>query len=67
MFVGSYRKQEETTGFVPSVSHGGLPDGGDQADTEADTTLAGRLLRKLEPHDAFFAENDRKSASTRQE
>ena len=38
--------------------HGGLPDGGDQTDTEADTTLAGRLLRKLEPHDAFFAEND---------
>lgn len=37
--------------------HGGLPQGGDaRTETEADSSLAGRLKRSVAPYDAFFRE-----------
>lgn len=40
--------------------HGGLPDGGSSADTEADGTLSARLRRTVEDYRAFLEEVDPK-------
>ncbi len=42
--------------FAVAGHHGGLPDGGSNADTAADMTLCGRLKRKTEPCGAWRRE-----------
>lgn len=37
--------------------HGGLPNGGNPTDTQAEATLCGRLKRKVEDYSAFYDEN----------
>lgn len=37
--------------------HGGLPNGGNPTDTQAEVTLSGRLKRNVEDYSAFYDEN----------
>lgn len=53
----AFRQKQFPAAFAVAGHHGGLPDGGSQADTGQDSTLMGRIKRNnLPPYDAWKEE-----------